>query len=323
MAESGEHHLARAGERTGPVLPPFVPESIRRLPPNLIASWLMVLAFMVFCIMAVLMRAVGDTVPVMQIVLIRQMVAFVILAPFFWRVRHQIRRPTGLKLHLARGLLAIGSMSCGLSAVVLMPLADVTAIQTAEVLFVTAFAALILGEHVGWRRWSATFVGFIGIAIMLKPFGQGFEISGLVALAGALFGALGIIALRLGSTHDGLLTVLFWQGVVVMVCVAPVALWLWVPLTFEDVAFIVGMGLVFTTGQLLFTYASRMGDASALAPLQYLRLLFMAVIGFFVYGEVPGWQTVVGGLLVLAAATYTIHRNAQLKTPIKPADPQT
>lgn len=314
----------RRGERPraeGPVSPPYLPGSVRSLPPNLIASGLMIMAFMVFCIMAVLMRAVGDTVPVVQVILIRQIVVFLLLAPFFWRVWSQVRRPTGFRLHAARGVFAVGSMAGGLSAVVLIPLADATAIQMAEVLFVTLMAALVLGEKIGWQRWCATFVGFLGIAIMVRPFGGGFELAMLVPLVGALFGALGIIALRLGSTYDGLLTVLFWQGVVILILVTPPALWFWVRMTWEDILFIAGMGVVFTIGQLLFTYASRMGESSALAPLQYLRLLMMAAIGYVVYAEMPGWPTIIGGLLVLAAASYTIRRNAQVASPNKPGDP--
>ena len=72
--------------------------------PNLAASVLMILAFMVFTLMSVLVRSVGDRVPVVQVVLVRQLVAFALLAPWFWRERAQIRRPTGLKLHLARGV---------------------------------------------------------------------------------------------------------------------------------------------------------------------------------------------------------------------------
>jgi len=302
-----------------PVLPAFLPQSFRAMSPNLAASMLMILAFMVFTLMSVLIRSVGDRVPIVQVVLVRQLVAFVLLAPWFWSERAQIRRPTGLNLHLARGVLAVGSMTCGLSAVLLIPLADVTAIQMAEVLFVTALAALVLGEKVGWRRWSAAAVGFLGVAIMVRPFGQGVETAALLALAGALFGAGGMVALRLGSAHDGTGTVLFWQGVVVLALITPAALWFWVTPSLVDALMLIFMGVVFTVGQWLWTYALRMGEASALAPLNYIKLLMAGVVGWLVYGETPTLETVAGGLLVMGAATYTIHRNAKQAAKLRPA----
>jgi len=304
---------------SGPVLPAFLPQSFRAMSPNLAASILMILAFVVFTLMSVLVRHVGDRVPIVQVVLVRQLVTFALLAPWVWRERAQIRRPTGLKLHLARGVLAVGSMTCGLSAVLLIPLADVTAIQMAEVLFVTALAALVLGEKVGWRRWSATAVGFLGVAIMVRPFGQGVETAALLALVGALFGAGGMVALRLGSAHDGTGTVLFWQGVVVLALITPVALWFWVTPSLPDALMLIFMGVVFTVGQWLWTYALRMGEASALAPLNYIKLLMAGVVGWLAYGETPTLETVAGGLLVMGAATYTIHRNARQAARVRPA----
>ncbi len=302
------------GRQAGPVAPVWWPEALRSVPPALLASGLMIAAFMVFTLMAVLMRIAGDRISVPQIILIRQLVAFVLLAPFYWRAREQIRHPTGLRLHLARGVLAVGSMLCGLSAILLIPLVDATAIQMAEVLFVTALAALILKEKVGWRRWTATAVGFVGIFIMLRPFGGGVNLYALLALLGALFGAGSMIAVRLGSTHDRTETVLFWQGVVVVALIAPIALWLWVPPTASEFALLLFMGVVFTLGQWLFTYALRIADASKLAPLQYLRLLMTAVVGWALYGEVPTLATAIGGALVLGAASYTIRRNAKCQS---------
>ena len=304
---------------SGPVLPAVLPQSFRAISSNLAASILMILAFMVFTLMSVLIRYVGDRVPIVQVVLLRQLIAFALFAPWLWRERAQIRRPTGLKLHLARGVLAVGSMTCGLSAVLLIPLADVTAIQMAEVLFVTALAALVLGEKVGWRRWSAAAVGFFGVAIMVRPFGQGVEPAALLALASALFAAGSMVALRLGSAHDRTGTVLFWQGVVVLALITPAALWFWVTPSLADALMLIFMGVVFTVGLWLWTYALRMGEASALAPLNYIKLLMAGGVGWLAFGETPTLETVAGGLLVIGAATYTIHRNAQRAAKVRPA----
>jgi drug/metabolite transporter (DMT)-like permease len=290
-----------------------------RLAPNLLASLLMLGAFAGFTAMAVLIREVGDTISVVQVMLVRQVIAFLLLAPWFFMARAEILRPTGLGLHLTRGLLQVGAMGCGLSATLLIPLADVTAIQMAEVLIATALAALILGEKVGWRRWTAAGVGFLGVLVMMRPFGGGFESAALVALVGAICGGASMIAVRMGSAHDRTVTVLFWQGVVVLLAVTPPALWYWASPTPTDWLLLLLMGVIFTLGVAMFTAALRLGDTSALAPLHYVRLLMMAALGWAVYEEAPTLPTVIGGLLILSSATYTISRNARRRSPVDPA----
>ncbi len=293
-----------------------------RVSPNLKASLLIIGAFTVFCAMAVLIRLVGDTIPVVEVIFVRQALSFVLMALWFWRAAEQIRKPRGLKLHLARGFLAVGAMSCGLTATLLIPLADVTAIQMSEVLMATALAAILLGEPVGWRRWSAALVGFVGVAIMVQPFGGGFEVASLIALLGAFCGAGSMIAIRMGSSHDNVSTVLFWQGIVVLAIVTPITAFFWVTPSLHHAALLGLMSLLFTLGGYLFTAGLRIGTTSAIAPLHYLRLVMMAVLGLLVYGEVPTLATIIGGVLVLAAATYTLTRNAKLAIPRGTGEPQ-
>jgi drug/metabolite transporter (DMT)-like permease len=291
------------------------------LPPNLVASGLMIAAFVTFTMMAVMVRMVGPHIPIVEIVFVRQCLAMLFLSASFWRARESIRAPKRIKLHIARGVSATVSMICGLTATLLIPLADVTAIQMAEVLIVTALAAVFLGEHVGWRRWLATLVGFIGVIVMLRPFAGGVSLYANVALLGAFFGALNMIVLRAGAKHDRIETVLFWQGVVVLCLVSPMALSVWVQPTITQAGALLCMSIIFTLGLWLVTLALRMGETSALAPLHYLRLLMMGGVGWAVYDEVPTVATVIGAGLVLTAATYTIRRNAEKNPEKAPVDP--
>jgi drug/metabolite transporter (DMT)-like permease len=284
---------------------------IRSLPRELLASLLIVSAFTVFTAMAVLVRLAAEHLAIIVIIFLRQVMTMLLMAPFFWANRQQIRHPSGLKMHVFRGLTAVGAMLCGLSAVVYVPLADVTAIQMTEVLFITGLAALILRESVGWRRWLATAIGFAGVIVMLRPFSGGVETFMLVALLGAGFGAFAVISLRLGSMHDTAVTVLFYQGLVVIALSAPLAFWFWTPPSLEALRIVLIMSLIMGIGQWLFTTALRMGEASALAPLNYLRLVMMAAVGYWLYAEVPSAATVLGGLLIVGSASYTVHRNAQ------------
>lgn len=283
----------------------------RRLPRDLMASLLVVLAYATFTVMAVFVRSAAEHLPIIVIVFLRQVLTMLLMAPLFWMSRRQISHPMGFRLHALRGLTAVGSMLCGLTALVYVPFADVTAIQMTEALFVTALAALLLRETVGWRRWSATALGFLGVVVMFQPFSGSIETYALVALVGAVFSAFAVISLRLGSALDTTVTVLFYQGMVVLALTGPLAWWFWQPVTLEAFRIVLWMAGVMVVGQLLFTTALRMGEASALAPLGYLRLLLMGLVGYWLYGEVPTTATVLGSLLVVGSASYTLHRNAR------------
>jgi drug/metabolite transporter (DMT)-like permease len=264
-------------------------------------------------------RDIGGRIPVVEMVFIRQVMAFVLMGPVFWRLRQDILNPKRVDLHVIRGLTASGAMTCGLSAVLLIPLADATAIQMAEVLFATAFAALFLKEQVGWRRWLATFVGFVGVLVMVRPFSSGVNPYAGIALLGALFGSLNMIVLRIGAKYDRTETVLFWQGLVLLGIMGPLALFYWVTPTGHEAFVLLLMSIIFTAGMWMFTTALRMGETSALAPLHYIRLILMAIVGWVGYNETPTVTTVAGALLVLGAATYTIQRNARQRSAVAPS----
>jgi drug/metabolite transporter (DMT)-like permease len=281
------------------------------LPRNLRASVLVIVAFLTFASMAVMLRALNGTIPIIQIIFVRQLAALVMMVPFYASLWPEIRRPQRLPLHLMRGVTASGSMFFGLSAVVMLPLADVTAIQMTEVLFSTAFAAVLLRERVTRVQWIAALVGFAGVLIMMRPFAGGLALGSVLALSGAMCGALSMIAIRFGAHHDRVETVTFWQGLVVMAIVTPMAVLWWVPPTMEQWLLLALMSLAFAVGQWLFTAGLRMGDAASIAPLGYLRLILMTVIGWWLYAEIPTLATAVGAVLVISSAIFTIRNNAR------------
>ncbi len=309
-----------------PQLPSLIFDRLRtaysRMPSDLAASLLMILALVTFTVTGVFMRLAAETLPVLEILFLRQLMALAIMAPLFWSHRGQILHPDGLRLHAMRGLAAVVSMICGNAAVVHIPFADVTAIQMSEVLFITALAAVFLGEKVGWRRWSATAVGFTGVIVMIRPFSGAVELFALVALFGSVFGAISVATLRFGSRLDTAETVIFYQSIIVMLCTAPFALWVWVPPSPAILGVVACMSVLLAVGTWLFTTAFRTGNASSIAPLQYLRLLMMAAVGYWLYDETPSLETTLGAALVVGAAIYTLHRNSVRQSQVAPARPE-
>jgi drug/metabolite transporter (DMT)-like permease len=284
--------------------------TIGQLPANLQATFLILAAFLAISAQSVLTRYSAEMLPPNQVVFLRQACAMLVFAPVYWRARHQIIHPNRIELHLLRGSLGVVLNLCTFYALLFLPLADVTSIGLSEVLFVTVFAALILREQVGLRRWLATLIGFVGVGVMLGPLKGGLNVYALLPLLSALCSAVSGIALRMTAGKDRLETVLFWQGGTMAVLLFPIALLNWQPVSAADMLLIVPMAVLLVGSQTLFGAAMRLGEVSALAPMHYVRLAIMAALGFGLYGEVPSLQTMLGGLIIVGTASYTIRRNA-------------
>jgi drug/metabolite transporter (DMT)-like permease len=220
------------------------------------------------------------------------------------------RRPG---LQLARISLALIAMTTGFTAIIHMPLADATAIGFAKSFFVTIFAIVILGEVVRFRRWSATIIGFLGVMLMLQPGTAGFSIYGIYAVVGAAAAGCVMVIIRLLTRTEAAMTILTYQAVGVGLVMAIPAYIYWQAPTQLEWLLIVAIGITAYFSQKCNIYAYKWGEASLLASLDYVRLLYATVLGFLVFGDLPGLYTWVGAVIIVAASIYTVHREAQIR----------
>lgn len=200
------------------------------------------------------------------------------------------------------------------SAMVLIPMSLLASILQATPLFVTLGAAILLGEKVGWRRWSAIFIGFLGIIIILQPGYGSFQLVSLLGLAAVLCLALRDVVTRDMATEIPTLTVTFYA------CLAmgsagfiaypffgtPI-----MPTTFEAIL-LVCAAIIGVTGYFLIVLATRKGDVSVIAPFRYSRLLFSLVLASLILGEMLTLPILLGGLLVVSSGIYTFGRERRL-----------
>ena len=262
--------------------------------------------------MALLIKLVGARLHVTQVIFVRQLVIILIMVPQLSKdfPRSVITRQP--LMHLVRVSAALIAMLAGFTAVIHMPLADVTAIGFAKSLFVTVFAIIILRETVGIRRWLATIIGFGGVLIMLQPDSSGFNIYGLYAAISAVAAGLVMVLLRKMTRIDNPPTLLIYQGVgVALVLVIPAVLNWQVP-TSKEWVLLICVGVTGYLSQMCNIYAYKFGEASLLAPLEYTRILYATLIGLLVFGDVPGITTIVGASIVVMASAYTVHRERKL-----------
>ncbi len=283
------------------------------LPGNLRGTLWMLVAGLFFTVMVTLIKVLGERLHVAEIILIRQIVMASIVAPtILYGLPGSLstRHPA---LHVLRILCASTAMLAGFTAVIHLPLADATAIAFSKTFFITIFAIFFLGETVGRHRWTATAIGFVGVMIILRPGADtGIDLyAGLAVLSAACAGVVMIVIRKL-SQHERPVTILTYQAVFVGLIMLPIALYNWKTPTLWELGLLVIVGMVSWAGQMCNIRAFRAGEASALAALDYVRLLYATVIGFLVFGDLPALATYAGAALIIAGSLYTVLREAQL-----------
>ncbi len=281
-----------------------------KLPPNIKGAALLMAAALIFSLMVALIKLLGQNHHITQILLIRQAIITAIVAPMIWKNFPRALKSAHPYLQLVRIAFALVAMLLGFTAVVHLKLADATAISFAKSFFVTIFAVLILKENVGMRRWTAVGVGFIGVMIMLRPGTDAFSIYGLYAIIGSACAGLVMVIIRLLSRKDEPLTILTWQAIGVGLAMLIPGIWYWTaPTPFEWMLFIL-MGVISYVGQMFNIHAYKWGEASVLASLDYVRLLYATALGYLLFANLPGNQTWIGAAIIIAASIYTIRREA-------------
>ncbi len=286
-------------------------ERFDRLPGNLKGATVLMFAAMVFALMVALIKLAGERLPVTQILFLRQLGMLAILTPALLRGFPDILRTERLGLQLARIVFALIAMLAGFTAVINMPLADATALGFAKSFFVTVFAIYLLHEHVGMHRWLAVAFGFIGVIVMLKPGTDGFTLYGLYAVIGAASAGFVMVIIRLLSRTESSNTILVFQVLGVGIVMAIPAYWQWLNPTATEWLILIGIGFVSYIAQKANIYAYKYGEASMLASLDYVRLIYATALGWVLFGQLPQTATWVGAGIIVLASIYTIHREAK------------
>ncbi len=290
------------------------------LPANARGSVWMVVSSLVFAVMATCIKVLGRDLPVVEILLFRQLFVLVVVSPAIVRGFPAVLQTTRRHIHITRAVLAFCAMTLGFTAIVHLPLAEATAISFARTLFTTLLAVIFLHEVVGWRRWTATLVGFVGVLVIVRPSPDHLNEYAVLALVSAGFVAALQIALRTLARTERPITIMTYQNVTLSVLLAGPAAYFWVTPTWEQVAFLAAVGALMSVVQWTMIKAYGAGDASAIAPMEYGRIVFATVAGVLVFAEVPTVYTAVGTALIIGSTLYTLRRNAarQAQAPDEP-----
>ncbi len=247
-----------------------------------------------------------------QVMALRSLSALAIIGPVAWRsLRTMGWRLPQPRLQMLRTLLGAVECACFYWAVGQLPLADTMTFWMAAPIFVTALSALLLRERVGARRWLLVVLGFLGVTLALgADFREAAALPALVALTGSLLYALFLVASRqLRDTPDVVMAALQMLGGLAiglgMMLVAPGA---WVTPALADLGLMALLGLVATFGHMGVTRALKLAPASVVVPYQYSFLVWAALFGWLVFGDVPG-PAMLAGAVVIVGAGLLLHRD--------------
>ena len=285
---------------------------LNAIPAPVQGALLMTGAAFCFSVMNVLIRLAAVEIEPFQIAFFRNLFALLFVLPFVVRAGGPGLRTGRLGLHCVRAAIGLGAMLCWFTSVARLPLAEAVALNFTVPLFATAGAAIILGEIVRARRWSATVVGFLGVLIILRP---GFtEITPVMSLPiiAAAFMAISVLLVKTLSRSESAASIVLYMNLILTpLSLGPAQLvWRWPSLTVLGILAVIGA--MAAVAHLLLTQAFAKADASAVTPFDYARLPFVAVIAFFVFGETPDVWTWVGAAVIAASAVYIARRESQV-----------
>ena len=225
----------------------------------------------------------------------------------------RLNQPVGVML---RGLAALVASTFVTVSLIRLPLAETMALVFIAPLLLTASSPFLLGETVGWQRWAAVIVGFLGVLVMIQPGADGFDNWVVFALLAALGSASRDILTRRLGTRDSAVTVIFYTSVVAVLAGASTLPFgtHWPDLEHWGL-FILG-GILVTFAHLLVVMALQLAAGAVVSPLKYLSLVWSALIGFLVWGDVPGPMKLAGAALVVAAGLFIFYRETKLRTSV-------
>ena len=241
------------------------------------------------------------------ITLYRAALVFVVLLPIlFWQGR-AVFNTSSIRLQVVRGGIGGLGMLCVFTGLSMISLAEVTVLLFTVPIFATLLSIVFLSEKVGVRRWTAIFVGFLGILIIARP--QGSVSTGhLFILCAALSWSTSILIAKKLTEKDTVISITFWQAMGCVPLAFIASLFVWELPSFVQLGALLGIAALGTVGHAMLYAALKVGQVSVILPLDYIRIIWSAGLGFILFGQLPTLHLYAGSLLIIAATAFLSYR---------------
>src|SRR3954468_21049101 len=272
---------------------------------------LMLLSIFMFSFGDALGKYMVATYSVGQLLWLRACAALLVLLPILWQERAEFTRLERPWLQLLRVTLSTLEVAAFFLATVYLPLADVITYYLASPIFVTALSGIVLGEQVGWRRWTAILVGFCGVLIAMRPSAQTVSWPAMIALGGSIsFAFLMLITRSLRATPDIVLASTQFLGTFTLgALMSPFG---WVTPGLGSLGLFAMAGCISVGALLCVNRSLKLAPASVVVPYQYSMIVWAAMFGYFVFGDVPSIATIAGAAIIIGAGLYIFLRERDL-----------
>lgn len=259
----------------------------------------------------VLAKTMGLQINLLVILFLRYFISLFFIVPVVLYLGVGVLKTERPGVHALRATISVTAQLLVYYALINMYVADVTAIGFTRPLFVTFLAVWFLSETVGWRRWVATGIGFAGVFIMVGPAASevNYAAAGAALLGTLMFGVAMVMVRRFAPTEPPIRFVFYYHLGGAVLALGP-AIYFWETPTLVEFGFIVAIALTSTIAMTCGIRAYSVGEVSIVGPVEYVRLLFAAVLGYVVFAETPGMNTWVGATVIIAATLYIARYEA-------------
>ena len=274
---------------------------------------LMCLSTIAFSIMHGLVRFVSEVLPPFQIAFFRNIFGLAFLVPLLMRSRFAILRTKQIGLHALRGVINMAAMLMFFTALAISPIAKVTALGFTAPIFMAILAVLVLGERFRIYRWSAIFLGFVGMLIILRPGLVAIDTGALLVIGSAALWAVAMIIIKIQSRTESSLTIVAYMGIFLGVFSIAPAVWVWQPFGLQTLGFMVLIGLFGSIAQMAISESLKETDSTALMPFDFLKLIWTAMIGVWFFSEIPDIYTWIGATVIFLSGLFIAIRERSIQ----------
>ena len=261
--------------------------------------------------MVAVVKHLGQSLPAFQVLFVRFLAGLIVIMPVVWGMGIKTVYTRKIYLHATRGFVGFMGNILFFFALIHIPLGDSVSIQFSRPLIMIVVAALFLGEAIGLKRSMVTLVGFGGILMITKPFGEGFDPWALSAVGGAFFGTLVVVTVKLLTRTEHTVTIMFYFAVFTTLFALIPAMLTWRPPTGTEWILLFLTGALGIVGQGLFTHGIGLGETSFVMPFDYLRIVYSFVFGIIWFSEVPGLWSYVGAAVIIGSSVFLLRTESQ------------
>jgi len=275
---------------------------------------LMCLSTVAFSIMHGLVRFVSEVLPPFQIAFFRNIFGLAFLLPLLMRSRFAVLRTKQIGLHALRGVINMAAMLMFFTALSISPIAKVTALGFTAPIFMAILAVIVLGERFRIYRWSAIFLGFVGMLIILRPGLVVIDTGALLVIGSAVLWAVAMLIIKIQSRTESSLTIVAYMGIFLGVFSIAPALWVWQPFELQTLGLMVLIGLFGSIAQMAISESLKETDPTALMPFDFLKLIWTAIIGAWFFAEIPDIFTWIGATVIFSSGLFIAFRERSVRS---------